>query len=53
MLLSQPLVANRLTKGPGALADTSDPTGTAGAHDTAVTPMGCVPGSCGAASSGG
>ena len=31
---------------PGALEETSAPAGTAGAHDTAVTPMACEPGSC-------
>lgn len=45
-VLSQPLLTMRFTPPAGAAADTSDPGGTAGAQDTAVTPMLCALGIC-------
>mmetsp|Transcript_132 Transcript_132/g.479 ORF Transcript_132/g.479 Transcript_132/m.479 type:complete len:208 (-) Transcript_132:518-1141(-) len=41
-LLSQPHDTSRITGSDGPWADTREPGGTAGAHDTDVTPMGCA-----------
>jgi hypothetical protein len=38
-------VTSFLTNCPGTLADSIAPAGIAGAHDTEVTPIACVPGS--------
>ena len=45
-VLSAPEEAKRISGCPGPLADTNEPAGAAGAHETAVTPKGCAFGTC-------
>ncbi len=41
-MLSQPADAKRRSGCPGPLAETSEPGGAAGDHDTAIAPTGCA-----------
>ena len=45
-MLSQPAEAKRRSGWPGPLAETSDPGGAAGDHDSAIAPTGCAPSIC-------